>query len=146
MNILVSACLLGLPARYDGKSKGCDWVLRLADKHILIPVCPEQMGGLPTPRTPSECQGALVMDRNGVDRTEAYRRGAECAVKLAEINHCTMAILKQRSPSCGSKAIYDGTFSGKVVPGAGVAAKALQAAGVQVFSEEDQAAVEAMLR
>lgn len=145
MNILVSACLLGLPARYDGKEKACPWVLQLGEKHTLIPVCPEQMGGLPTPRTPSECQGAFVTDKNGVDRTEAYERGAACAMWVAEINHCSLAILKQRSPSCGSKMIYDGSFTGRVIPGAGVAARTLQKAGLAVFSEEDQQAVEKFL-
>lgn len=145
MNILVSACLLGLPARYDGKEKACPWVLQLGEKHTLIPVCPEQMGGLPTPRTPSECRGLSVIDQKGIDRTEAYERGATCAVRVAGINHCALAILKQRSPSCGSRMIYDGSFTGKVIPGAGVAARALQKAGVTVFSEEDQQAVEKFL-
>lgn len=145
MNILVSACLLGLPARYDGKEKACSWVLQLGEKHTLIPVCPEQMGGLPTPRTPSECRGLYVTDKNGVDRTEAYETGAACAVRVAEINRCALAILKQRSPSCGSNMIYDGSFTGKIIPGAGVAASALQKTGVPVFSEEDQQAVEKFL-
>ncbi len=145
MNILVSACLLGLPARYDGKEKACPWVLSLGEKHTLIPVCPEQMGGLPTPRTPCECRGSSVVDKNGTDRTEAYEKGAACALRVAELNGCTIAILKQRSPSCGSNMIYDGSFTGRVIPGAGVAAKALQRAGLTVFSEEDKQAVEKLL-
>ncbi len=145
MNILVSACLLGLPARYDGKEKACPWVLSLGEKHTLIPVCPEQMGGLPTPRTPCERRGSSVVDKNGTDRTETYEKGAACALRAAELNGCTIAILKQRSPSCGSNMIYDGSFTGRVIPGAGVAAKALQRAGLTVFSEEDQQAVEKLL-
>lgn len=137
MNILVSACLIGLHTRYAGDGNSIDWITALAEKHALIPVCPEQLGGLPTPRVPCERMGAQVLDRDGNDRTQAFVSGAEMALRIAQLNHCTIAILKQRSPSCGSGVIYDGTFSGTRVPGDGVAAHLLKNAGLRVFSEED---------
>lgn len=88
MNILVSACLLGLPTRYDGAEKAADWVLRLAGAHTLIPVCPEQMGGLATPRIPCERQGAHVAAKDGRDCTAAYQRGAACALRAARSAPC----------------------------------------------------------
>lgn len=135
MNILVSACLLGLPARYDGAEKAADWVVHLAAHHALIPVCPEQLGGLPTPRTPCERRGSRVIARDGQDCTLPYIRGAECALRVARLNGCAVAILKQRSPSCGSGAVYDGSFTATLVPGSGLAAEALAAHGVKVVGE-----------
>lgn len=139
MNILVSACLIGLRTRYAGDGNSIDWITALADRHTLIPVCPEQLGGLPTPRVPCERVGAQVLDKNGEERTHAFASGAEMALNVARLNHCSAAILKQRSPSCGSGVIYDGTFSGTKIPGDGVAAEMLKAAGMRVFSEEDMA-------
>jgi len=137
MNILVSACLIGLNTRYAGDGNSIDWITALAGDHVLIPVCPEQLGGLPTPRVPCERVGAQVLDRNGADRTHAFRSGAEMALRVAQLNRCEVAILKQRSPSCGSGIVYDGTFSGTRIPGDGVAAELLKNAGIRVFSEED---------
>ena len=137
MNILVSACLIGLNTRYAGDSNSIDWITSLAGEHTLIPVCPEQLGGLPTPRVPCERVGELVLDKNGADRTCAFRSGAEMALRAAKLNGCPVAILKQRSPSCGSGIVYDGTFSGTKIPGDGVAAELLKSAGLRVFSEED---------
>lgn len=145
MNILVSACLLGLPVRYDVAEKAAGWIVRLAAHHALIPVCPEQLGGLPTPRTPCERRGSRVIARDGQDCTLPYTRGAECALRVARLNGCAVAILKQRSPSCGSDAVYDGTFTGTVVPGRGVAASLLAEHGLTVFSEEDEDACLAWL-
>ncbi len=136
MKILVSACLLGLPCRYDGQSKPCEALISLADRHTLIPVCPEQLGGLPTPRPPAERQGDAVHTQSGVDVTDAYQRGAECAVKVYELNHCDCAVLKSRSPSCGCGTIYDGTFSGALREGDGVTAQALKTRGYRVYTEE----------
>lgn len=138
MNILVSACLLGLPVRYDGNAKCESWVEALAREHTLIPVCPEQLGGLSTPRVPCERVGDCVLSRDGNDRTAHFRKGAELALRIAQLNGCQVAILKQRSPSCGSKAVYDGTFTGKVVPGEGVTAELLRQHGIAVYSEEDE--------
>lgn len=137
--ILVSACLLGCQTRYDGASKPCDAVLALAEENVLIPVCPEQLGGLPTPRLPSERtpDGTKVMAKNGTDVTEQYMRGAQTALRLAELNRVDLCILKSGSPACGCGLIYDGSFSGRKVPGYGVAAQLLKEAGYTVMTEED---------
>ncbi len=137
MKILVSACLLGLRCRYDGKSKPSAAVLALKEKHTLVPCCPEQLGGLPTPRSPSEWQGDRIVNRAGQDVTAAYLRGGEEALRLAKALDCEAAILKERSPACGSREIYDGSFSGALIPGEGSAAKALRAAGIPVFGESE---------
>ncbi len=135
VNILVSACLMGCPCRYDGKGQACPEVLALRDRHHLIPVCPEQLGGLPTPRPPAERRDGRVVSREGNDVTEQYRRGGEAAVELARLLGCTCAILKERSPSCGHGEIYDGTFSHARVPGDGIAAALLAEAGLKVLGE-----------
>lgn len=135
MNILVSACLLGCPCRYDGKGQAHLDVLALRERCHLIPVCPEQMGGLPTPRPPAERRGGTVVNQAGEDVTEQYLRGAEAVAALAQLLGCTYAILKERSPSCGSGEIYDGTFSHTCVSGDGVTAALLKNAGVQVLGE-----------
>ena len=137
MNILVSACLLGLRCRYDGKSKPSEAVLRLREGHTLIPVCPEQLGGLPTPRAPSEWQGEVIHNSEGADVTAQYRRGAEEAVKLARLLDCHTAILKERSPACGHGEIYDGTFTNTRTEGDGAAARALIEARVAVYGESE---------
>lgn len=133
--ILISACLLGVRCRYDGGSKPQEPILRLMEKYTLIPVCPEQLGGLPTPRLPSERIGAQVVMKDGTDVTAAYRRGAEETLRLARLFGCRRAVLKERSPSCGSGAVYDGTFTGTVIPGDGVTAQLLKANGIQVVGE-----------
>lgn len=102
MRILISACLLGARCRYDGVSKLQPWISDLAERHILVPVCPEQLGGLPTPRPPAERRGDRVMTRDGGDVTAQYRRGAEEALRLCRLLGCEAALLKERSPSCGS--------------------------------------------
>lgn len=138
MKILVSACLLGCSCRYDGKSKPCPGVLALRDKHTLIPVCPEQLGGLATPRPPAEIiEGKLINDL-GHNVTQAYERGAQEALKLYETLGCHLAILKSRSPSCGCGQIYDGTFSGKLRKGDGVTAALLKKQGILVLTEEER--------
>ena len=136
-NILVSACLLGEPTRYDGKSKPCEAVISLREKYNLIPVCPEVLGGLPTPRTPSERVGDRVIMRDGCDVTENFRLGAERALGIYRENNCEFAVLKARSPSCGKGEIYDGSFSGRLTEGEGVFAEMLGDAGVEIFSEEE---------
>ena len=137
--ILVSACLLGCPTRYDGASKPSEALLRLAENNVLIPVCPEQLGGLSTPRLPSERtpDGEKVLAKNGADVTEQYRRGAETALRIAELNRVDYCVLKSGSPACGSGLIYDGSFTGRKVPGDGVAAEMLKKAGFRVMTEED---------
>ena len=135
MRILISACLLGVPCRYDGASKERPDILRLAERHQLVPVCPEQMGGLPTPRPPAERRGDAVVTRTGADVTAQYRRGAEEALRLCLALGCRAAVLKERSPSCGQGVVYDGTFTGTLTAGNGVAAELLTAHGIPVYGE-----------
>ena len=137
MNILISGCLLGLSCRYDGNSKGLDKALieKLKSRHNLIPACPEQLGGLPTPRNPSERIGEGIFMDNGSDVSARYRLGAEQALYLAKLFGCEAAILKERSPSCGCGEIYDGTFSGTLTAGDGVTAELFKANGIPVYGE-----------
>ena len=135
--ILVSACLLGIPCRYDGKSMPNERIMALKEKYTLIPVCPEIYGGLPTPRTPSERVGELVLMKDGTDVTENYNRGADATLKIAEINGAKIAILKAKSPSCGKGMIYDGTFSGTLTAGNGVTAEKLTRVGITVLTENE---------
>ena len=138
MKMLISACLLGEPCRYDGDRKPCEAVLKLRDRHTLIPVCPEVMGGLPTPRIPSERQAdGTVQNREGEDVTVAYRKGAEAVLSVAKENGCTVAILKERSPACGKGKIYDGTFSKTLTDGNGVCAELLLRNGIRVIGESE---------
>ena len=130
MTILVSACLLGVPCRYDGQSKAHPLARALCEKHHVVPVCGEIFGGLPTPRPPAEIQGDQVVTRDGRDVTEAYRRGAEAAAQLARLTGAEAAVLKERSPSCGSGAVYDGTFSGTLTEGWGITAALLRQQGL----------------
>ncbi len=133
---LVSACLLGLPARYDGSEKKCDALLALRDEYILVPVCPEQIGGLATPRNPAEIVGAKVFDRQKNDLTSNFQQGAEAVLTLAKIIEPDIIILKERSPSCGVKKIYDGSFTGKTIDGSGITTRLLKKY-YKVISEED---------
>lgn len=137
--LLISACLLGERCRYDGGGNYVPAVERLRERYELVPVCPEQLGGLPTPRTPSERVGERVLSRTGADVTEAFRRGAARALETARERGITLAVLKERSPSCGCTCLYDGTFTGQVVPGQGVTAALLARHGIRLFCE-DQAA------
>ena len=139
MNILVSHCLLGEPCRYDGASRLDRQVLELHKAgHTLIPVCPEVLGGLDTPRAPAELQpDGRVVNGDGEDVTAAYRAGAEAALRIAREQGCTLAVLKARSPSCGCGEIYDGTFTRTLKGGWGVAARLLLEAGVTVMDEEN---------
>lgn len=134
-NILVSACLLGVSCRYDGKSKPNENVIALKDRYNIIPVCPEIMGGLPTPRTASEIQGCQVVMGNGTNVTKEYRKGAEEVLRLCRLFGCKRAVLKEKSPSCGCGKVYDGTFSGKLIDGNGITAKLLMENGIEVFGE-----------
>lgn len=133
--ILVSACLLGLPCRYDGESRPNEEVISLRGKYELIPFCPEIYGGLETPRTPSERVGDLVLMQNGRDVTENYKRGAEGALYLCKTLEIKKAILKERSPSCGDGEIYDGSFTKTMTVGDGVTAELLKKEGIYVIGE-----------
>ena len=136
MDLLVSACLMGNYCRFDGSTNGLAKELRkLMARHHFIPVCPEQLGGLPTPRAPAERCGDRVVSNKGEDVTAAYDKGAQEALRLARCFNCRYAILKSRSPSCGSQKVYDGTFSGTLVPGMGVTAQLLSENGITVLDE-----------
>jgi uncharacterized protein YbbK (DUF523 family) len=155
--ILVSRCLLGHAVRYDGGAHGPFTLLeRWQQEGRIVPLCPEVAGGLPTPRAPAEIaggQGAQVLDGHlpvltvdGEDVSAAFLAGAEQALALVAKYGIRMALLKARSPSCGNRENYDGSFNGTRVAGEGVTAAALRRAGVQVFSEEELPAAQAALR
>ncbi len=135
MNILVSACLLGVECRYDGGHNYCGAADRLKEKHHLIPVCPEVYGGLPVPRVPSEILKERVISAEGNDVTEEFYRGARAMMHLARYFGCRLAVLKERSPSCGSGEIYDGTFSGRLTAGDGIFVRMLKEEGITVIGE-----------
>lgn len=137
MKLLISACLLGVNCRYNAEPKALpDEILnRLLEKHTIVPICPEQLGGLTTPREPSERRGQRVVMRSGRDVTAEYARGAQEALRLARQFGCTAAVLKERSPSCGHGEIYDGTFNGVLTSGDGVTAQLLCENGIAVYGE-----------
>ncbi len=135
--IVVSACLAGIKCRYDGTAFPNDRVVELVAEGRAIPVCPEVLGGLPIPRVPAEIVDGLVLTATGTDITSEFRRGAEIAVRLAVETGCREAILKARSPSCGSGQVYDGSFSGCMTAGDGIFAKMLKGAGFAVTTEEE---------
>ena len=132
--VLVSMCLMGVACRYDGRDNavGLDELMARCE---LIPVCPEQLGGLATPRSPAERRGDGVFTRDGADVTAEFCRGAEQAALLKKLYGAGYALLKARSPSCGVREIYDGNFAGALIPGMGVTAEALRAAGVKLYDE-----------
>lgn len=137
MKVLVSACLLGVRCRHDGQSKFCDRVTAQLAEHTLIPVCPEQLGGLSTPRAACEWVGNSVLTAKGEDKTDAFARGAEEALRLYHLLGCEAAILKSRSPSCGKGMVYDGTFTGTLTPGDGLFARMLKDEGIPVYTEDE---------
>ena len=149
--LLVSACLLGQPVRYDAASKGLPehWQARLAARYTLLPFCPECAGGLPTPRPAAEIRGgdganvlvgqATVRTGSGDDVSAAFVRGARLALALAQHHGCTAAVLKANSPSCGNRHIYSGQFDGQLQAGAGVCAALLQQHGITVYNETELA-------
>jgi uncharacterized protein YbbK (DUF523 family) len=135
--LLVSACLAGIPCRWNGEHKSDARLVDLVRAGKAIAVCPERLGGLPTPREPSEIRGDRVVARDGRDVTEEFQKGAEIVLAMAKRYGCTEAVLKARSPSCGSGLVYDGGFSGKLVAGDGLSAGLLKANGIAVFTEEE---------
>ena len=137
MNILVSACLLGINCNYKGTNKFSDKVSALKDKYTIIPVCPEPFGGLSTPRPPAEICSDKVVNVNGEDVTQNYLSGASKVLELAKKYDCKYAVLKSNSPSCGFGKVYDGTFSGILVDGNGITAELLAQNGVTVFNENN---------
>ena len=137
MRLLVSACLFGTFCRYDGSARVNDAVMELAKTYELVPFCPEIYGGLPTPREPAEIRNGRVLTRSGKDVTREYEKGACEAARLAQMLGCEMAILQDRSPSCGVGIIHNGLFDGGLVEGDGVAARHLREAGIRVIRASD---------
>lgn len=135
-NVLISACLLGIGCRYDGESRTYD-LQGLEKKFNLVPFCPEIYGGLPTPRVPSEIKGDKVINREGIDVTEQYEKGARETLKIVNEFDIKFAVMKAKSPSCGKNMIYDGSFSRTLIHGDGVTARALKTHGVEIFTEDE---------
>ena len=135
--ILVSACLLGVNCKYSGGNNQNEKVLEYIKDKEIIPVCPEIMGGLSTPRPPSELINDKVMNNLNQDVTQQYKKGAEETLKLAKLFNVKKALLKAKSPSCGKGYIYDGTFSSTLIEGNGITTKLLIENGIEVITEKD---------
>jgi len=133
--IIVSECLAGINCRYDGKNNKNDKILEFIKDNNCILVCPEQLGGLSTPRIPAEILENKVINKNGEDVTENFIKGAKEALSIAQIYNCKTAILKAESPSCGSKMIYDGTHTGNLINGMGITTKLFVNNGIEVKNE-----------
>lgn len=138
-HMLISACLLGIDCKYDGGNNALpsEIIEGLKRKYVLHPVCPERDGGLPVPRDPSERSGDKVLSCKDADVTEEFEKGARLALECAQKNGCCIAILKERSPSCGTGEIYDGSFTGRVIERDGVTAELLKRNGIAVFGESE---------
>ncbi|AFS77935.1 hypothetical protein Curi_c08650 [Gottschalkia acidurici 9a] len=138
---IISACLAGIDCKYDGKNNKNEKILKLVQEGKAILVCPEQLGGLSTPRLPSEIVpdngNVKVISNNGKDVTENFLKGAEETLKIAKMMGIKKAILKARSPSCGYGKIYDGTFSKTIIKGNGVTSELLEKNGIKIYTEED---------
>lgn len=135
--ILISACLVGDNVKYNGGNNLSPYIDALLEKYELVPFCPEVEGGLSIPRNPSEQQGEQVIMDNGKDVTYQFNRGAELAYNICLALQIKIAILKERSPSCGVHQIYDGTFKGVKIDGMGVTASLLKRKGISVYSEDE---------
>ncbi|HHZ01194.1 MAG TPA: DUF523 domain-containing protein [Sedimentibacter sp.] len=134
---IVSACLCGEKTRYDGKVFVKDKIKKLVDQGKAIPVCPEVAGGLEVPRLPCEIREGRVINAASEDKTGNFVDGANKVLALAKKHGIKKAILKEKSPSCGSKHVYDGTFTGTLTPGQGITSRLLQENGIEVISDED---------
>lgn len=135
--VLVSACLLGVNCKYNGNSNKNEKVLKYIKDKQVIPICPEILGGLSTPRTPSEVSNNRIITKDGKDVTSNYTKGAEEVLKLCKLFDVKKAILKSKSPSCGSGLIYDGTFSNILTKGDGITTKLLKENNIEVLTEDD---------
>jgi len=134
---VVSACLAGVKCNYKQQSTPYQHIVDMVNNGVAIPVCPEQLGGLPTPRIPAEITGNKVMNKNGENVTEQFRFGAQEALRIALLARCDKAILKSNSPSCGVGYVYNGSFEGKLIKGNGIFAQLLMDKGIKVISEKD---------
>ena len=133
---LISACLCGVCCRYDASSLGMSRFVRLAENGLALPVCPELLGGLPVPRPACEITGGRVFTKDGDDVTEAFMKGAHRTLEVALKHQIRCAIFKDRSPSCGCNTVFDGSFSGRLVPGQGLTTALLRQYGISVLTEE----------
>lgn len=137
MKVLVSACLLGRNCKYNGGNNYRESVIRFLQDKEVVECCPEVMAGMGIPRTPVEIVNGVLMDRSGNNVDAAMRRGVERAMEEIRELGIDCAVLQSRSPTCGVRQVYDGTFSGKLIPGQGIFAKALMDAGIKVINAED---------
>ncbi len=135
MRILISSCLLGCKCRHDGKIQKDNEIYKLIDDNYIVPFCPEQAGGLSTPRNPCEILNNKVIDSNNRDYTEQFMKGAKEALKLCNLFNIEYAILKSKSPSCGYGLIYDGSFSGGLVEGNGLTSQLLNDHKIKIYNE-----------
>lgn len=139
---LISACLLGVNSKYNGKNNLNEKVLQFIKDNKAILICPEQLGGLPTPRLPAEIIGEkggkkIIVNSENIDVSKEFYKGAYEVLKIAKLYNINTAILKARSPSCGYRKIYDGSFSNKLINGIGVTAELLDKNGIKIYTEED---------
>ncbi len=149
MKILISACLLGQNVKYDGGNNSIlenKFIKKLYDLDMLVPLCPEVEGGLPTPRVPVEIINGKAINQIGEDKTYFFQVGAKKTLELCKKNSIKYAILKFRSPSCGSGQIYDGTFTHTLINGDGICTKVLKNNGIRVFSEKTLNELEELLK
>ena len=137
MKIGVSSCLLGINCKYNGQSNYNEGIIKLKEKYELIPICPEVLGGLPTPRIPAEIIKDKVINQANIDVTRNYQEGAKKALQILKENNITILILKSKSPSCGKDKIYDGSFSHNLIDGAGIAAKLFKENNITIYDEND---------
>lgn len=137
MKILVSGCLLGENCKYNGGNNYSEKVAEYIKGHEVISACPECLGGLPTPRVPAEIVNGVVINREGKNVDAEFRKGAKIALETAKKEKIDLVILQSRSPSCGVKQIYDGTFSGTRIDGQGVFARLLNENGFKIIDVED---------
>ena len=136
-NIIVSACLLGCNCKYNGSNNYCEKIEKLKEQYNIIDICPEVLGGLSTPRIPSEIVDDKVINKEGLDVTDNYNVGANLALEKALENNCKIAILKAKSPSCGSGKIYDGTFTSTLIDGDGITTRLFKQHNIKVYTEEE---------
>ena len=137
MKIGVSSCLLGINCKYNGKSNINEDIIKLKGQFELVPICPEVLGGLGTPRTPAEIINDKVINKDGIDVTKNYFDGAKKALEILKQNNIKIVILKSKSPSCGNGEIYDGTFSHNLRAGNGIAAKMFLENNIEIYNENN---------
>ena len=133
--ILVSACLAGIPCRYDGKSKTVPEIRKLVQNGKAVTVCPELLGGLEIPRPPAEIRNGRILTEKGRDVTQNYVNGSKKALEICLMNHCDQAVLKEKSPACGAHVVYDGTFTGRITERHGIFASMLLENHIPCFNE-----------